>query len=91
METDNKYSVVFQEFSGNPVMEETESPAIPTWVYIVAGILLVLIILLIFLLIRSRRGETEEVVEEISLNEFSEDVPDYLNKKRIDQLSVENN
>ncbi|MCM3739050.1 flagellar M-ring protein FliF [Oceanobacillus luteolus] len=86
VETDNKYSIVFQEFSGNPVMEETESPAIPTWVYIVAGILLVLIILLIFLLIRSRRGETEEVVEEISLNEFSEDVPDLPQQKEDESI-----
>src|SRR5699024_3246020 len=61
---EEKVSIVFQEFSGDPSFPETTSPAIPLWMYIVGAVLLIVIIILIVLLIRNRKNETEEVVGE---------------------------
>lgn len=54
-------SIVFQEFSG---MESFDAPvvpvSIPTWVYVVGGILFALIVGLIIMLIRKRSPQEEE-------------------------------
>lgn len=76
VEPEEKFSVVFQEFTSNPVLEAAEKPVIPTWVYIAAGILLAIIILLIILLVRNKRTVEEEAIEEVSVPRFTEEVPD---------------
>lgn len=60
---DEKISIVFQEFSGGAEFIEPGSPAIPLWMYIAGGILLLVIAILAFILIRKRRNETEEFEE----------------------------
>lgn len=79
VDPEDKFSIVFQEFSGNPIVEEAESAAIPTWVYIVAGILFLLILVLVVLLIRNRRESDPvavEVEEETPRREVTQKVPD---------------
>ena len=77
VEPEEKFSIVFQEFTSNPVAEDVENAGIPTWVYVVAGVLFLLIVLLAVLLIRNRRRESEpEPAEEVPIREFTSEVPD---------------
>ncbi|WLR52336.1 flagellar basal-body MS-ring/collar protein FliF [Bacillus tianshenii] len=73
-EMQNKVFVSVQEFNGKVEFEPTQ-PGIPTWVYIVAGVLGVLLIIGIVLFIRRRRQAAEEVEEEQELA-VAADVPD---------------
>ena len=68
-------SVVFQEFSRQGEFDAPQV-AIPTWLYIVGGILLLAIILLLFLLFRNRR-EDEQVIEEVYEEEEIPDLEDF--------------
>src|SRR5690625_5143016 len=65
---EEKVSIVFQEFNGmDRINPANITPMIPTWVYIVGGILLTIIILLIVLLLKKKREkETEESYEELA-------------------------
>ena len=77
VQPEDKFSIVFQEFTSNPVIEDAEGAGIPTWVYIAAAVLFLLILLLVVLLIRNRRREFEpETVEEVPIREFTSEVPD---------------
>ncbi|SET41929.1 flagellar M-ring protein FliF [Salinibacillus kushneri] len=62
---EEKVSIVFQEFSSQPVNEPAPAPGIPTWLYIAGGILLLAVIILLILLVRRRnRDEAGEYQEE---------------------------
>lgn len=77
VEPEEKISIVFQEFTGNPASPKVTAPIIPVWLYIAGGVLLVIIILLIILLVRSKRSAVEdEDVEEMTVNEPTPIVPD---------------
>ncbi|KGX88451.1 flagellar basal-body MS-ring/collar protein FliF [Pontibacillus litoralis] len=57
-------SIVFQAFNGKPEAPNTSGSIIPTWVYAVGGILLVVIATLIWMLVR-KKDNTEQVEEYI--------------------------
>lgn len=74
----NRTSIVFQEFSGIQGGETPGVPVIPTWVYVVGGILVVLIAGLIILLVRRRNNQTREefdYTEETTIRQPNE-IPD---------------
>lgn len=60
IDTDENISIVFQEFSGAPTFPTAKDPVIPTWLYIVGGVLLVIIIVLIIMLLMRRTREPEQ-------------------------------
>ncbi|QFT88865.1 Flagellar M-ring protein [Bacillus sp. THAF10] len=78
---EEKIVVSVQPFNGKMEIAETESPVIPVFVYVIAGILLVVILILLFLLLRRKREEPEEeeLVEEEEVVPVS--VPDIHNEK----------
>ncbi|WP_411955445.1 flagellar basal-body MS-ring/collar protein FliF [Alkalibacillus sp. S2W] len=57
----DKYSIVFQEFSGAPEFE-SGGAGIPTWMYIAGALLILAVVILLFILLR-RRNQNEEVDE----------------------------
>lgn len=71
IETNDKISIVFQEFS--ETQEPTTDPltGLPTWIYIALGILLLAIIILVIMLLRNRKSEEyeEEFIYEDVLDE----------------------
>ncbi|GAA0461226.1 flagellar basal-body MS-ring/collar protein FliF [Alkalibacillus silvisoli] len=67
-------SIVFQEFSGAPDFDTPSSP-IPTWLYILSALLILIIAILLFLLMRRNKDEVQ--VEETVSTEITEDEPDY--------------
>lgn len=69
IDTEEKASIVFQEFNDQPQTPKTTSPVIPLWMYIAGGVLLAVIIVLLVLLMRSKK---EEVYYEEPLPEESE-------------------
>ncbi|GEL75881.1 flagellar basal-body MS-ring/collar protein FliF [Tenuibacillus multivorans] len=69
-----KVSIAFQPFSDGPSAQQTEA-TIPTWVYVVGGILILSIILLIYLMMRRRNDEEEWVEFEETSQDVSEEVP----------------
>lgn len=71
IETEDKASIVFQEFSEQPISDQQSVGSIPIWFYLVGGILLVGIIILIVLLVRKRREDDYET--EMLIDEFIED------------------
>ncbi|MHA6251299.1 flagellar basal-body MS-ring/collar protein FliF [Oceanobacillus sp. CAU 1775] len=84
---EEKFSIVFQEFTSNPMMTETPAPTIPTWFYIAGGVLLAVIILLIVLLVRSRRTSEEEFIEEVTMSESSPmEIPDMLQDEESESI-----
>lgn len=60
--TEEKISIVFQEFSGTAAFESPTGTGaiIPLWMYIVGGILLVIIIILVIMLIARRKNEQDQ-------------------------------
>jgi len=87
VEPEEKISIVFQEFSGNPTTPEVDAGGIPTWLYIVGGILLAIIILLIVLLTRSKRSvREEEVEEETIIKEMTAEIPDLPQEKESESV-----
>ncbi|WP_017185476.1 flagellar basal-body MS-ring/collar protein FliF [Alkalibacillus haloalkaliphilus] len=64
IEPADKVSIVFQEFSGVPDFESPTTP-IPTWLYILGAIMILIIIVLFFMLVRNKNEDgATEVVEE---------------------------
>lgn len=78
---DEKIVVSVQEFNGKVEMEESTESAIPTWVYIAAGILLAVILLLLFLLFKRSGKEEEEEVMVAQEETVQFQVPDINNEK----------
>ncbi|WP_096199358.1 flagellar basal-body MS-ring/collar protein FliF [Bacillus sp. FJAT-45350] len=68
----DKIFVSSQPFIGKVEFDQDVQPMIPTWLYIVGGILVAIIILLIFLLVRKKRKEEAE--EEFVLEEVNKEV-----------------
>lgn len=88
IDPEEKVSIVFQEFNGmDRIDPDNATPTIPTWVYIVGGILLAIIILLIVLLFRNRREkELEESYEEMAatVQNTEVEVPDISSQPKSD-------
>src|SRR5690625_3402890 len=65
IDPEEKVSIVFQPFNGsNPAVVEGDPAGIPTWVYVVGGILILIIIILTVLFIRNRREDEEALVSD---------------------------
>ncbi|MBM7618985.1 flagellar M-ring protein FliF [Bacillus tianshenii] len=66
MDIEDKVVVSVQTFNGKAQFEETSTPIITFWMYVVGGVLVVIILLLIFLLMRRKKEEEEEelIIEE---------------------------
>lgn len=96
---EEKFSIVFQEFTSNPIGTETPVPTIPTWLYIAGGVLLAIVLLLLVLLVRNRRTSEEDVIEEVRLSEASPmEIPDMpkdeesesiIRKKQLEKIAQE--
>ncbi|GAB3067360.1 flagellar basal-body MS-ring/collar protein FliF [Virgibacillus ainsalahensis] len=72
---EEKFSIVFQEFTGNTSSPEAENPVIPAWLYITGAILLAIVIILALFLLRNKKEE-EEIIEETHTKEPSVEVPE---------------
>ena len=72
---DEKFSIVFQEFSDMQEMTQKAAPVIPMWLYITGAVLLLIIIILLIMLIRNRKSD-EEIIEEPITSEPSLEVPE---------------
>lgn len=74
----DKIYVSAQPFYGKPDLQSDQTAGIPTWLYIVGGVLLAIILILLFLLLRRKKSEdeVEEVIEEELLEEIEEVVPE---------------
>lgn len=55
----SKVVVTVQQFYGKDVAVDTETTAIPWWVWVIGGVLLVAIVLLVFYILRSRKRKEE--------------------------------
>lgn len=69
-----KIFVSSQPFNGKIEIEPVTQPMIPTWLYIVGGVLVSIIILLIVLLVRKKKAEAQVVEEE--REPTIDDIPD---------------
>ncbi|MGN8645002.1 flagellar basal-body MS-ring/collar protein FliF [Gracilibacillus sp. HCP3S3_G5_1] len=96
---DEKVSIVFQPFEGTDTLANPiASPGIPTWVYIVGGILLVAIIVLIWML-RRRSKEEDEFIEQVETSEvpeqavspdtYSDDSDSSMRRKQLEKYAKE--
>lgn len=88
LNTDEKISIVFQEFSGGPGSIPDTAPVIPTWMYVVGAILLITIIVLIILLLRNRRKDDagdEEMMEDFAPSETDE-IPEIETEEATDAM-----
>ncbi|MFD1336107.1 flagellar basal-body MS-ring/collar protein FliF [Oceanobacillus iheyensis] len=77
---DDKTSIVFQEFTETTTPSAEGTTGIPTWLYVVAGILLFIIIVLLFFLIRNRKTSDEVVDQYEEINEQTP-IPDMPEKE----------
>ncbi|MYL33139.1 flagellar basal body M-ring protein FliF [Pontibacillus yanchengensis] len=73
VEPSNKISVVFEEFNGQPQFEGESKPVIPTWLYAIGGVMLVIIATLIWML---AKGNKKKAVKEEYVAEAPVSVPD---------------
>ncbi|WP_209122388.1 flagellar basal-body MS-ring/collar protein FliF [Alkalihalobacillus sp. BA299] len=78
-EINDKIFVSSQKFEGKIEIDPIAEPTIPSWLYVVGGILITIIILLIFLLVRKKKQHAveEEAIEEL----VNEEVPDLPNEE----------
>ncbi|MCM2674741.1 flagellar basal-body MS-ring/collar protein FliF [Alkalicoccobacillus plakortidis] len=69
-EVNSKIVVTSHQFAGKTVQADTEiGQAIPTWLYALAGVLLLVVIVLVIILARSKKQvELEETVEELEID-----------------------
>ncbi|MFC2950112.1 flagellar basal-body MS-ring/collar protein FliF [Virgibacillus sediminis] len=72
---EEKFSIVFQEFSENPADPASGTPVIPGWVYVTGAVLLIILIVMAILLLR-RPKEDDEYIEEVFTEEREEQIPD---------------
>ncbi|MBS4207627.1 flagellar basal-body MS-ring/collar protein FliF [Bacillus sp. FJAT-50079] len=94
----NKVVVSVQPFSGKPEVTNVPAIALPWWVYVVGGLLVVVIALLVFLVIKGRKGKQDE---EVAIEETYSppiDIPDVneevvteagVRKKQLEKLAKE--
>jgi len=81
---DDNVSVVFQSFNGKMTPLEESAPTIPTWVYVVAGVLLLIIIALVVLLIRRRRDYEDVYVEDMDVSDEATEASDIVEDEAIE-------
>mgnify|MGYP001214715090 CR=1 FL=1 len=74
--TEEKTSIVFQEFNPAPTSPAEAVPAIPAWLYITGAILFVIILILAILLFKNRKDESESVEEETVEAAINTEVPE---------------
>ncbi|MDQ0206347.1 flagellar basal-body MS-ring/collar protein FliF [Alkalicoccobacillus murimartini] len=69
-EINSKIMVTSHQFAGKTELADPENPqAVPTWIYVLAGLLLLAVIVLVVLLARSKKQEQLEVAtEELELD-----------------------
>lgn len=95
----NKIVVSVQPFNGKVEFSNGEKQVLPTWAYVVGGILLAIIVLLTLLFIRTRRKQNEtedelELLEELEpiqipdVNETQE-TESTLRKKQLEKMAKE--
>ncbi|AXI09080.1 flagellar M-ring protein FliF [Oceanobacillus zhaokaii] len=96
--TTENTSIVFQEFTGGVTAPQVSTPLIPTWMYVVGGILLAIIILLIILLIRNRNKEeiveeemlvTEPLIPEVPDIQHAEQSESDIRRKQLEKIAKE--
>src|SRR5690625_187103 len=63
---------------------EESAPTIPTWVYVVAGVLLLIIIALVVLLIRRRRDYEDVYVEDMDVSDEATEASDIVEDEAIE-------
>lgn len=83
IEPEEKISIVFQAFNQERTIDQPIGKAIPMWVYIIGGILLIAIIFLIIMLVRKRKES--EKLEEVEVTNYVEDVneiPDIMSQPK---------
>lgn len=74
---EDKTSIVFQEFRGIQMADAPNAAGIPTWIYVVGGILLLLIVGLVIMLVRKRKKPEEEMAySEDLVSQETFEVPD---------------
>ncbi len=97
-EISEKIVVSSHPFNGRTITEFEPTMGIPTWVYVIGGILVALILLLLFILMRNRRKRAEEVQGEVSDERRPYDLPDLpdedssesaAKKKQLEKLAKE--
>ncbi|GIN61523.1 flagellar M-ring protein [Robertmurraya siralis] len=94
----DKVVVSVQPFNGKLQFNTEPQSAIPWWVYVLGGVLLLIIILLIFLFVRARKKREEEEMEEFE-EESQVQIPDVneeqetegsLRRKQLEKMAKEN-
>ena len=83
IDTEEKASIVFQEFNGEPESPEAGPSVIPLWAYVLGGVLAFIILVLVWLLSRRSKKDEEEVMmfeEQVSQQEPQE-VPEIEEKE----------
>ncbi|SDJ01947.1 flagellar basal-body MS-ring/collar protein FliF [Salimicrobium halophilum] len=95
---DDSVSIIFQEFQGTPEFDD-EATGLPTWVYIVGGLLLLVVAFLLWRLFRNGEEEEEYEYEEVTERvRVPEEVPDIeerddestRRKKQLERMANEN-
>ncbi len=90
-------SIVFQEFTGTDTKPTDNPSTIPTWVYVVGGMLLLAIIILLIFYLRSRKAdeEYEEIQQEVTAPVEIPDLPERedseatIRKKQLEKIAKE--
>ncbi|WP_188205802.1 flagellar basal-body MS-ring/collar protein FliF [Alkalibacillus aidingensis] len=91
----DKVSIVFQEFSGAPDFQSPTTPAIPTWLYVVGGIMLLVIIILLIMVFKRKQEDAPtdlvETVEETEQDYSMEEVESesVIRRKQLEQMAKE--
>ncbi|MDF1506591.1 flagellar basal-body MS-ring/collar protein FliF [Robertmurraya sp. DFI.2.37] len=94
----DKVVVSVQPFNGKQQFNTEPQSAIPWWVYVLGGVLLLIIIVLIFLFVRARKKREEEEMEEFE-EESQVQIPDVneeqetegsLRRKQLEKMAKEN-
>ncbi|UOE92842.1 flagellar basal-body MS-ring/collar protein FliF [Alkalihalobacillus sp. LMS39] len=78
-EINQKIFVSAQPFNGKPVLEPVVQPMIPTWMYVVGGVLVAIIVLLVILLVRRKKAAQEETEEVEVQPTMAREIPDLPN------------
>ncbi|MBB6452927.1 flagellar M-ring protein FliF [Salirhabdus euzebyi] len=58
-----KISIVFEEFSQQPLSQPTPTPVIPKWLYVAGGALVLAVLILLFMVLRKKKSVEEDYVE----------------------------
>ncbi len=93
-----KIAVSVQPFAGKMTFDEQVAETIPSWIYLIGGVMLAVIIVLILLFVRAKRKQDEEIDEEIEEYRPPIEVPDVnetteteesLRRKQLEKMAKE--